>query len=844
MWTINRIVLFYLCFITLITFISPNLEDLKCSNCNDIETNTKKNFNYFFYSNISSQKIIDTNIISVTVNSISNTPYEIYYYDNIKNKYSDNKSETLFYYYMNCKLAHCLQNELNYYIDKIFEHYKSNINIKEYFDKDKRKHLIVIKDNIMHSINLLLKYLDKISYPLINTDLLKSLLSLYMNINNRIIRLNNLEVFEVYTEPIGLEKIIIQIFIEGINDILNFSALNCSIPNKEESLFGYVNKYFLVEEQFNDFFNNVIPMGLNILYCDVERMLLGNIIKSPNFASNELSQVTINFGKNYKLITFKDFFNSVKKSNELEVIFWYLKSVYKTIIKLLCIKLTKKFENIIDTYINEDEFNNSFTKLRFLYSDKNFLSLKMINIFKSLCKINYFDESFLTSMKIALEDYINDDYKNYFEIETAYLKLPKITIDIKMNDENQSLYEFMDNIIMDINEYKCFMQLSMFLNNEYKIYNTSHNVINQKVITFMKNNFYNENNKNVEMKGKSYYSDVNNNYGIVLNLIQNCIKKINSIDQNYDPENNDNNATIGKELNLIINYLTHLANKINDNRFNDIAFNMVPMINIIDEGSVMTPSKYDKIKRLAYVIMSMLIKYGLRLNSNISEFIEYYYDLKNNFIFKSPPTNFNINSKINSIRIKKTLPSFKDLYDEYKLKANDFKKYDSIIKLNWNGEQKTISDIFLYVDNVILSSQMYYALFNVFFAFYISVLFYEIKTTVSLIERIDENEILTMLDKKKIKVMCPEDFSNFFPFYSKLFTYLTENEIFFFFKTNNDWVPKLLGVSIFYKVSSSGTSTISLNNIINNLQQLVNNTMESFSRVFNCFKKIIKYFDT
>lgn len=832
MWSHNQILILYLHFTTLTIFVSPNDELDKYLDGKIVSTKQKHN-------------IINVNILKESCG--------IYIYDNMDITNSVTNNKILFYYYSNCIFARLMQKPLNYLLNLFFT-LKNNRNVTKVFeDKDNLEGINVFIINYMTNlaITVLLNFLNIMSYPFINTNLLKALLLFNIKLNHMWL---HLKVTRVVIDDLRIhwKIILIPIFIDVINDIQNFVLLNCDLPNNYniKNYFAYktnipgsltsttvVSEEKIIKLEFHLFYKNIIPNNLKQFYFSYKNMLLNNIMNSDDFESHALSHIEIQFGVEYNIITIKEFLNYVLKSTELEVVFLYLKSVYKAIIKLLCHKVIQTFQCMMRNFQN---YSTKFIQINFLYTELiNILPTEVISVLRSLeyiNKNNKLKKKDINNIKEVLNNYITKLDNNY-DIETS-LKSLKININLKKKAKEQKLKTYLNKIIIYIEEYKCFIQVFKFLNNEYNRYNTPGMNKGIEIITFINKNFL-KNNIYVEREENNINKLEKRNHPLTLQIFNFLIKKVDQINKKEEVENKFEFYTniINEFILQIKYYLVELSSEKRDYYSNEIALNLLPIINI-GQG-IIDNLEYDEIQRLIFISLTIIIKFGQIFDSNIS--VVENYNSPESFVFENKLDSTEV--KYTNMEMKSTwvLPENMNLYEIYLNSSNEnnFKNYDNIITFNWNGKQINIGDIFLHANNTILDPKMYYALFDVLFSFSFSVIYLETyfiwnKYPSSFYNNLDINYY------RKINNTFRESFPLHF---NTLLNYINMNIM-----INKDNSIKIENNLRYFGVLINNKNSFNEKHILYNNEnehyKKVEKLLTSVDKVLKCYNELINYFKT
>lgn len=595
MWSIHQILFFKLCFTTFTIFNTQ------------IKNNEFDKINEFIKKNVSTT--IRDNYTNVNLQNY-NISYDIYtLYNKKENSEVIEDSGLYFYSCMNCIFAHYIQEILyeDTYIYLLYDGYDKN-------------NLILTMKKIMKLVNVLLKFLNIISYPFTNTDFLNILLSLCIKIN--------------YSVEKDFIISIIPIFVDVINNIQNFIVFNCRIPSKfnNKNLYGYE---YETNEWKKENINTIIQViektiNTNIHCCSIEKMLLVEIIDSNNSELNEISNIKIRLQVNENKtneseLTIKENLNDTLNYYSVEYIFLYLKSLFKAIILTILQKLKQiLIENNQQKKIIK--FNNKkFEDLTFIYLSLTNLPENVISLLNSDISIE--NEKEINDILNKLNDQIDALNNDNKEKETV-LGISKVNIIYEENpkENRMSLEDFLDNIKNYIEDYKCFILFFEYLNNEYKKNYTS-TIKNEDKDTFVRKNFFSE--------PYNYYLIINNDVkhcNITKMLIQNGIEVIDSINN----IKNDNDSEYNNIKNYFIKtmkYIKHISNQSSNSYYIKNVDNMDYVMIHASISNCFNESKHDEIKRIVFIIITNLQKFVLEFCSCDHNFFSYDLNNKNKFTF-------------------------------------------------------------------------------------------------------------------------------------------------------------------------------------------------------------------
>lgn len=652
-----------------------------------------------------------------------------------------------FYTLMSCKFANWTHFELFKFITRFPLSQKFNIEIHDSFLKenvDRVEELKVIAENVRRFINIL-QYFRSISKSYYDTSLLKTLLLLQFKIHflmsfQNSINFTNLE--EVNTS----DDVIIYIIFEIINSIQNFSRLNCL--QKLDQMINYTN---IMKQNYDDQTINSIQIGLNIdkffeiikqfnlepvTHCYAEKYLLENIVanSSKDVNLSEISDALVSWKK--KTVSIKDMFNRVQESFDLELILWYQKSIFKTIIKLICYKILIILESIliVNYLIFPDDIIDTFDKIntQILPEIKQNVSTDCIGCF--------------TRFAIK-QSYVTGELENCFYVIRDYYKtITDIVIITEANNTSElnesyinhkcSLFQkFINYIILYSVSLKCFNNLYKFLHSEYdqKYYIPFQN--NPMKIDNIVNNDYTVSSvKRYQSNLVNGFKKFNDQCDCINNLRNLCVEE-----QIYFKILVNKKNAEGKFLSIIQHNLMLIKEwsilKIeqytinNDRDILEVAYSLYIILNCDHHFN-----QYN-IEKLLFTVMTYLNSYAIEhcepttINYLMFGYIDFAYhkDFKiskeqlKSFIrkLKSSHTDKPKNSNIKLLDVLY-------FYNEHVNNKVIFTAYEKVFKFYWKGRKKNIKQIFDSIKWTILSPSHVYAFYDVYFKFIIIALYIEL----------------------------------------------------------------------------------------------------------------------
>lgn len=668
-----------------------------------------------------------------------------------------------FFICLNCQFAYWTNYKLLKAIEKVPWLYHN-----EFKSKYKTMSRIEI-ENIIENLeyisqktkrfgNILLNFIDRYTYTsLLETSFVKALFSL---------NFHTISIVEIYhshenyfnkttMEKNQLDDVMITGILETINAIQTFVALNCDMLDR------YHNKHFhgisinelhpndnLINELLQDIKED-IQIETPLELCDVGHMLLEKILLSENIVSNELSKLQVYV--NRSSMTVNQILEKVKSVRNLETVFWYQTIVFTAIVKMICFKIKHVISTLANLY---SEIKIGFEiLLTFFFPIFTNLPNELVYNFKLLATKQAFAPNEINNMNKAMEDFL----KKKEDVVGETLKFPHFNIVIPTDAQlDAGLQDFVSDIVNNIEDYKCFMRLFGFLNNEYTKYYMFPLFNSDKVKNFVDN----EINKNY---GKNEKTEPSTSKSLPFTRM--AVEQVREISE--EQENNTEEKIIDMGCNFFINmyqyyfensiilknarekyyettpsYLQLLTSNIytvssclnsltsmyRERTSNRIAFNLMAMVEVLGRR-IYDRAEYDSISRLISVGKAELNTYGLEYCKPP----RYNYLLFNNIDLDTTGIRKRIRNENNTFfklvsetyKFKRNVPAIRDLWLFYDGQLQYFNAYEHIISLHWKGEKRSIGEIFENLKYTVSSSPYAYALSDVYYKFAVATIHYE-----------------------------------------------------------------------------------------------------------------------
>jgi len=404
-------------------------------------------------------------------------------------------------------------------------------------------------------------------------------------------------------------------------------------------------------------------------------------------------------------ISIQDILNQIHESYDIELIYWFQDIVLDTIMKLILQTALKLFivgiwpQNIvnlifdINTVATNYDTNvspawifgfNMLLKFKIDYSNNTFdmpvlpnyyldhIHLKM----KSNLSNDKYLESLLVKVVVHLKYFIFFyKYRNYHRTEQDKYYMPFIKNKIKLNS------------IVPINSSHQIKGVCNFLKSIYSICYEAYTMLQKLSYT-----------KVISTESQVW---------VIINCIRGYFFTIIKMFKNNDVE-------LKKIAYNVVIVLVNLSNWITDQHI-----------------------YIDNFKRVVNVIAIQIIMYKSK-NCSAQKFGFTYYDNNTNIIIKDKKVIENTILNFFQINIEQYKnKSFEDsefnffnlqyLYNTYIRNSILIKKYGQIIKVNWNGNEETIMDLYKNSSNDVINHEFLFARYDIYFKFYIAVYYYEMR---------------------------------------------------------------------------------------------------------------------
>ncbi|KAF0748274.1 Uncharacterized protein FWK35_00033480 [Aphis craccivora] len=631
--------------------------------------------------------------------------------------------------------------------------------------------LIKIQNTISKFITLYKRYLKEVLIPNLlyynDNDILRIFGSLYIKI--KILFSDNQEYHHT-------DMLLIREILEEMNAIQIFLLMNCdnserNIKKKYTSTFyGYT-----VIEQNVTWESNVERIFVGIqepIDCSIEQIFLQNFLAKTSTDPvhvHDISNSTVNiFNENN--IKMKDFFIQIHSTYDINAIYWYMKSILATIMKLLFSRL---IEGIQKSYLTK-KIIITISKIIFFFNDYTKIPIDLYEGFKLLVKLPIKNRNEYDDEKSYVE-MINKLYTFYYNIKPNILLVKYYNIelldiqdksskdedyDIKTLKEDKSEFQkylnsFLNEIKRNIIDFECYWEYLQYLENPIHKQYLPSNILKPKEIKSI---------DKVEYLEECYFIMEIYYISIKSDILVNKSKY-----QKFNP-NDSNKSTLLKARKIINDIRNKFVMYLKLNKNNLKLFKVVKDIVIILEN---LPPKNQILemaflKRIIYFINAKLNNWGLEYCSqpkfnflffnNIHLIKVAEHDTEKIDFYDNNPVFFNFSNIIETKDYQ--CFSFKYLHSNFIEKNEIFKNYSSVISLKWNDETTNIYQVFSDLSNSFFKSHYLYIFHEIYYIFHIAAYYYDLKIIANAYYNRGKNEGIKF-DQDECKVdkdraICPE----------------------------------------------------------------------------------------
>lgn len=660
---------------------------------------------------------------------------------------ADGKSMML-YTCMCCVFADWVQGELIEFAERMPRMYRSvrklrlyNENFRTDDSGEWESRIRRIAGKTERFVNVLFNFITIQSYGArddgsLDTSLLQSLLSLNMLLNYVL----------VYADEMDVDTIVTEI-LRAVNAMQKFEAYNCDVLSSY-----YDNKYFFgysmakpnthqLRVDVDAFLADIewFELETQLERCTVPQMLLGTVLlTSGDVVSVELQQVILVV--EYRRVVINSMFKEVEKSNNLDIVYWYMEIVLDAIIRLICEKTVRVLthDRVLSTEIME-----GFKILSFLFTGLTIDTAELVNGFNRLASNQELTRAEREALKLAMKNYVVRR-KGYETDFLPYYNIEKLRLDEKLT--GSSLEEFMDAIINRVSDYKCFVNIFELLKVEHKKYYLPQKRSPYKVFQFVFSHILKiyENN---DQSSKPYKVFTEVQFGQMLNtdkindkmcefiinvyqyILESCIV-LNDNTKKYEDTKQNNFEEVSNIMFCILTIFENIRDyKILDRYLAGLLFEIIPVLETQrNQKTDWKNENYSVLIRMLYVIMIELNNYGLEAcKSENYEFL-FFNNINYDTTGKQSINNKNIISQLSKLGLEKNSTQERYSHGLFNKIKEDYNlgRYSRDIRLYWRGELKTIYGIYENVQYDVLNPCYVYALYDIYIKFLIATLYCEL----------------------------------------------------------------------------------------------------------------------
>lgn len=640
-----------------------------------------------------------------------------------------------FYICMNCEISFYIKNSL-YALTKDLPmfHQTEYSDVKYTFEFEKNFDN-VYKTKLQSIANYIEMFVDnlntiiKVELSLLSNEtvVLQVLYKLKFKINSLLTMNRNKRI------P---DDVIVRQFFSVINALQTFIITNCDykIPSNaaeaidNKRLFSYFINLTQLDEKttFLDAVNEIVLKNhcCEGKICSVDQMLLNSFVtengsKVPSSVINTVNKAKIIMGESHSMIV-EDTFDEVEDAfYDLEIVFFYTKSLLLTIMKIIHLK-TSSFL-LTHTHVDHND-KTTFTVLKSKMIPDIFPA-ELLNYFESLLFLIETEND--TSVVISK---ISETFKEHLE-----------SVELLEFDVDVSLEQLIEILVENRDDFECFNELFTFLQKTFDKHYIPY-IVDEKKRNYIRH-FVRDDLDVFPLVSKSSNEKCKLIDGVFEMYVE-IIGDINkTVSDNYRVLHKSKHIWEAcKNIDTVKSYFVHTINQEEEDY--DIlktAYNsLIILFNF--KCSNVRYHVIDNYKRVVYLLMYELNAYGITHCSSSNDRLGYL--LYNNLDM----TNFGNRREVkdmigNAIGVVPatldTLPRnmyshkfYFDLQDVHRIVSNRsrvFYTYKNIIKFYWKGDLKTFEEFHQHVTSgVIFNSQFLYSYYEIFFKFYLVAFFYHI----------------------------------------------------------------------------------------------------------------------
>lgn len=699
--------------------------------CNETQELVLKNISrYVTFENVS-QRNNYQNAIRIEGKDANISPYDIVL-NGHPIQLSNLDKTYAFYIFINCKISLWHIQRISSFIDATplffqykfqnYDHYDKLYKVK--FANDLNSLINDVKTIVVQFISILNDFLDIFvdSSFYMDNSVLKTLVSLKIKIDSMsIINVENPTHFN------RSDNDIVQILLEEMNALQRCLPMNCEyIPYemKISQLFGFwiaVNGEESEIENIISFVANIydspdLSSANKLKNCSTEKIFLENLgnISSDDYIAKDIGNSIVKITKT-ETIKIKDLWDLMKKSFNIDVIVWYHDIILTALMKLVYYKANIEGQHTDEsikriTEINKDisesgnnipeYFVEGFERLKNLERDNTNWRSNLLQYADSIDNIQFSKSELINSVSEA----------SYFE-----MLLGKI---LNYFDDIKCAHGYLKNVLRENDKY-------------FNKPGITSQLLTRKALVYTEEMIESKHDKSTKA------------CDLLLNMFKLSFRAhidINAFEAASLAMSDDKQIKADfKEIKTvciaIIKYETYNISLIK------MAYNIATILENQRYDSQIKEHELLQFKRILNIIMSELNVYSLKYCSRSP----FYYLLFNNINLSTSGNNISLQNSISNLIVNRynietdfdidTIVRAVDLryfqinyfYEIYVKNNLIVEYYEDYIKFHWKRQQQSIKNIFSDAMEMTLDPQLIYALYDIYFKFYVGAVYYEMK---------------------------------------------------------------------------------------------------------------------
>jgi len=510
-----------------------------------------------------------------------------------------------------------------------------------------RKFLVTMLTEITKFIILLVNVMEDTSISLHHKDNSLFIALVLLQIKIEIILLTKNDA----PESNDSDVIVIREMLEEMNAIQIFLSLNCdSITPRAAKYISQMYGYTITEPATAFILLNVFHLNTYVScnHCNFTRTFLqryvGMLPKDPPFSRDIGNSKSNIYNEKGMVMQIKDVFKQIQLSYDINMIYWYMKSIFGAIIKLLYNTLMEGMQKMYLTIDNTDTIRYIINVIK--GNRKNFPIelLQEFEHFKYAKNRNDFskNDDYIYRMYVLYKQYTN---YNYIQLGKYQLTMEDVLdASQKQGDYNETemeefefqnyLKSFLKTIYDHISDFICFNRYFRYFENEFNKNFLPYNIFK------LPNNSNNSPNKIKNDKKKKSNDDVGNCNGcyFIIDMYYMCyssvmflnrsinqtrekekskIRKLFTKEQNKNPNLINYNLIKAKTIiydikNYFINFIKTKGNNLELHQIGNDIVTVLVNLPEFSENSLSLERKHVKyLKRIINYIMAKLNSWGL-----------------------------------------------------------------------------------------------------------------------------------------------------------------------------------------------------------------------------------------